>query len=241
MHTIWDDIDTVTQAISTSTTRKEAVEKLNRAPSTVQYRRLKQFEREHCIDVSHFTPYKSSARVNATTANRQYTVDEMFCKGSSASMSAIKRRIRRDSLLEIKCRDCDIVDNWNGKPLVLQLEHIDGDNTNQELTNLCYLCPNCHSQTDTFCGKNAQYKNRKTLQSVEERTAQRKQSQVVTNQPLMDAVLKSNIDFKRHGWSKQVALLIGKNPQKVKDWMVRYLPDLYANCYHHRSNTTTRT
>lgn len=41
-----------------------------------------------------------------------------------------------------------------GKPLVLELDHIDGNNQNDQRHNLRYLCPNCHSQTPTFRGKN---------------------------------------------------------------------------------------
>ena len=43
---------------------------------------------------------------------------------------------------------------YNGKPLTLQLDHIDGNPINNNLENLRFLCPNCHSQTDTFAGKN---------------------------------------------------------------------------------------
>ena len=43
---------------------------------------------------------------------------------------------------------------WFGEPITLQLHHIDGDHFNNELDNLKILCPNCHSQTDNFCGKN---------------------------------------------------------------------------------------
>lgn len=53
-----------------------------------------------------------------------------------------------------KCEVCDLPDSWNDKPLSLQLDHIDGDKTNNELSNLRIICPNCHSQTETFCGKN---------------------------------------------------------------------------------------
>lgn len=48
---------------------------------------------------------------------------------------------------------CGITD-WQDKPLVFQIHHIDGDSTNNCLNNLQLLCPNCHSQTDNFCSKN---------------------------------------------------------------------------------------
>ena len=51
------------------------------------------------------------------------------------------------------CWTCGI-NKWNNKPLVLELEHIDGDSNNNTEDNLSLLCPNCHSQTDTYKGKN---------------------------------------------------------------------------------------
>jgi hypothetical protein len=52
-----------------------------------------------------------------------------------------------------KCSSCDIFE-WNGKPLTLHVEHKDGNHENNNPSNLCFLCPNCHSQTDTFGSKN---------------------------------------------------------------------------------------
>jgi endogenous inhibitor of DNA gyrase (YacG/DUF329 family) len=52
-----------------------------------------------------------------------------------------------------KCEDCGTGSIWNGKPLVLQLDHIDGDSDNNHPTNLRLLCPNCHTQTETFGSK----------------------------------------------------------------------------------------
>jgi len=52
------------------------------------------------------------------------------------------------------CDKCGLKDTWNGKPITLELDHIDGDNTNNSLDNLRLLCPNCHSQTENFRGKN---------------------------------------------------------------------------------------
>ena len=62
----------------------------------------------------------------------------------------------RKYLLETKgcCEECGITDTYNGKPITLQCDHIDGDNDNHSLDNLRLLCPNCHSQTETWCGRN---------------------------------------------------------------------------------------
>lgn len=53
---------------------------------------------------------------------------------------------------EYKCECCGISE-WNGKPITLQLHHKDGNHNNNEEENLSLLCPNCHSQTESFCGK----------------------------------------------------------------------------------------
>ena len=58
------------------------------------------------------------------------------------------------------CALCSIAPFWNGKPLTLQLDHVDGDSDNNHFTNVRLLCPNCHTQTDTFGskGRGSRYK-----------------------------------------------------------------------------------
>lgn len=53
-----------------------------------------------------------------------------------------------------KCESCGIGAEWNNKPLTLQMDHIDGNSDNNALDNLQILCPNCHTQTHTWCGRN---------------------------------------------------------------------------------------
>ncbi len=65
----------------------------------------------------------------------------------------LKNRILKEGLLENKCAICGIKE-WNNKQLNLELDHIDGNRVNHELINLRLLCPNCHSQTDTYRSKN---------------------------------------------------------------------------------------
>ena len=60
----------------------------------------------------------------------------------------------KHKLKEYKCESCQITDQWNGKPINLQMDHINGNRKDHRLDNLRWLCPNCHSQTDTFCARN---------------------------------------------------------------------------------------
>lgn len=52
-----------------------------------------------------------------------------------------------------KCEECGLGVTWNNKPLTLQLDHIDGNSDNNDVSNLRLLCPNCHTQTDTHGSK----------------------------------------------------------------------------------------
>ena len=51
------------------------------------------------------------------------------------------------------CACCGNAGRWQGQPLTLQLDHVNGRYNDNRLENLRWLCPNCHSQTETFAGR----------------------------------------------------------------------------------------
>lgn len=65
----------------------------------------------------------------------------------------LKNRLLKEGLIKNVCAICNL-NVWNKKPLNLELDHIDGNRVNHEFNNLRLLCPNCHSQTDTYRSKN---------------------------------------------------------------------------------------
>ena len=88
------------------------------------------------------------------SVNAKYSLEEILVENSSyANISRLKQRLVNEGKMEYKCQKCGISE-WLGNPLTLQLDHINGVNNDHRLTNLRFLCPNCHSQTDTYAGKN---------------------------------------------------------------------------------------
>ena len=69
----------------------------------------------------------------------------------------LKHRLYAEGIKIPECTICGLGKTWNNKPIEHHLDHIDGNSTNHILSNLQILCPNCHSQTNTYCGKNKGY------------------------------------------------------------------------------------
>ena len=61
------------------------------------------------------------------------------------------------------CAICCMPNTWNEKPLKFHIDHIDGDHTNEQRDNHRLVCPNCHSQTPTYCGRNIKLKKSKLV------------------------------------------------------------------------------
>lgn len=111
---------------------------------------LKSYIKLYNINTDHF--YK---KLGGKDFKLKYTNDDIFIRGCKCNLNTmnIKNRILKANLLEYKCALCGNKGYWNNKPLALQLDHKDGDRTNHLLSNLRFLCPNCHTQTDNYSNK----------------------------------------------------------------------------------------
>lgn len=79
--------------------------------------------------------------------------DILAGKHPQYNASRLKRRLLSEGIKKNECEICGITD-WLGKPIVLQLDHVNGDSHDHRLENVRIVCPNCHSQTETYCGRN---------------------------------------------------------------------------------------
>ena len=116
-----------------------------------EFAQFKQIAEKYNIDISHLNQY---AGIKKFTSSQKADISTYFTKNNPHGTTALKRIVIREKLIPYICSCCGLGNEWNGKELSLQLHHIDGDKANNELINLTFLCPNCHSQTDSYSGKN---------------------------------------------------------------------------------------
>ena len=80
-------------------------------------------------------------------------MSELLVAGTYRGRHNLKLRLLKEGVKQNRCERCEL-SAWQGEPLSLALHHINGDRLDNRLENLELLCPNCHSQTDTYSGRN---------------------------------------------------------------------------------------
>lgn len=135
--------DELKEAIRISISWNEVARNLGRPISTMRYGRV--IAKNLGIDTSHFLG--QSWNKGGTTAKKQDL--EILLTRKDARSSTIRKRLIESGLKKECCEICGITE-WLGLSPPLELDHINGDKTDNRLENLRILCCNCHAQTPTW-------------------------------------------------------------------------------------------
>lgn len=141
--------DDFAAAVGQSHSIREALGRLGLAPAGGNYKEFKKRLARLGLDASHFSGqgHRRGKRVGRPLA--AILVEE----SSYTNNNRLRIRLINEGILAPKCSECGI-DRWRGKPITLHLDHMNGINNDHRIGNLRLLCPNCHSQTATYCGRN---------------------------------------------------------------------------------------
>jgi hypothetical protein len=114
-------------------------------------RRIKHFN----LNTNHFLGQFRGIGLNALHLKLDWQIILVNHRIGVKEHTPILRRAMIESGIKHECGSCGSQPEWNGKSLVLQISHKDGDSLNNERKNLHFECPNCHSQTDDYGGRGA--------------------------------------------------------------------------------------
>lgn len=138
------------EAVAASRSIRQAMEHLGRNSAGAAYLSFHNAVKEWGVDTSHFVGqlWAKGRVVGPKRDLQEYLSNTHFIQSHK-----LKSRLIRDGVFEKRCSTCGIT-KWCGNEAPLELDHIDGNPKNNELTNLRILCPNCHAQTSNYAGKN---------------------------------------------------------------------------------------
>lgn len=138
------------EAISKSTSIRAALIYLNISARGGNYKVIQKAVARYNIDTSHFLGqgHAKNKTLPSKTETNLYLTNVI-----PISSFRLKNRLLKENILSPVCTSCGL-ENWLGRSIPLELDHIDGNSDNNNLQNLRLLCPNCHALTPTYRGKN---------------------------------------------------------------------------------------
>jgi hypothetical protein len=140
--------------LDTSSTFVEVLKELGLDAYSGNHRTLKERIKQDSLSVERLNE-KRRARYSDLSQLKKIPISEIMVENSTYDTKRLKIRLVEEKILNYCCYKCGNKGEWMGKKLTLQLEHINGHSRDHRKENLCLLCPNCHSQTETYAGRNS--------------------------------------------------------------------------------------
>ena len=147
--------DKLEQIVSESYSFAEALRKIGLRDVGSNFKTIKKYVEEYNIDTSHFRGQTWNKGMGNTDYAAYNKLENILKENTNFKSDTLKYRLVKEGLKQWKCEKCGNEGVWEGKELVLELHHINGNHYDNRLENLQILCPNCHSQTDNFRNKNS--------------------------------------------------------------------------------------
>ena len=134
-----------------SNSYRQCLNKLGLKEAGGNYTCLKKKIKEYNIDISHF--HHQAWNKGKKNESRKRKIEDYLSNKYSIQSYKLKNRLINEKLFDRRCCKC-FNDSWQGNPIPLELHHIDGNSSNNNLANLTILCPNCHAFTSNYRGRN---------------------------------------------------------------------------------------
>ena len=227
MNSILNNKELLTLIVSRNTTKKDILIEIGLQPHGKNYKTLDHYIQLFDIDNSHFLTRKEIFEKSKVVLSRIIPLEDIFCnptKSKGISNQIKKKKLLKLGLKKDKCEECGIRNIWNNKPITLQLDHIDGDNQNNEISNLKIICPNCHTQTKTFSGRNI-----KGYSKNKENKKKKLEKEIKNNiklEKIKKQLIEANINFSKKTWGIEVSKLLNKSPQYCLKFVKKNFKDL---------------
>ena len=137
--------------VKTSKSKKEICERLGLSYKGRNYSTVNRRIDKLNVDISHLN--KNYDKMRYINISNRKGLEEICIENSTYNRGQLKKRLLNLGILKNKCYICGQEPFWNGKPMVLIIDHINGVSNDNRIENLRMVCPNCNSQLDTHCGK----------------------------------------------------------------------------------------
>ncbi len=137
------------EAVAGSYTIRAVLDKIGLTPAGGNYEMIQKRIRELGLDTSHFLG--QAVLRGKTHKYNTRILDKVLVHEKVENTWRLKSRLLREGLKEHRCECCK-ASEWMSEPIPLELHHRDGDRTNNSLSNIELLCPNCHALTDNYRG-----------------------------------------------------------------------------------------